>query len=160
MGSKLDLPPPPTLTQIDGGDGGSAWVELLTARNDIDAQLLRGRLLESGIETKAIKDRSVPGAWLYGGSNPWAPVVVWVRRFQLDEARLALAELSYEGPPADEARWAVNASPSRRFTVMWWVTAIVLGLLLTGVALMKTAGSIEQRCDLPLLCAEPAPVNP
>jgi hypothetical protein len=111
-------------------------------------------LEEAGVETHTVKDRSAPGAWLYGGSNPWAPVVVLVRRLQLEEARLVLAEISFSGPAAERApeddaskgRWATRA-------LVWWVAAIILGLIFTTIALVRTAELIRS-CDVRLLCSE------
>lgn len=152
MATKIADPRPPET--IDRG-GGSRWVELMRAPNDIDCNLLTGWLHEAGIETRTVKDRSAPGAWLYGGSNPWAPVVIMVRSWQMEEAKVALAELSYEAPSVEPP---ASAEPERlgwRMPVVWWVVALVLGTLLTGVALARTASSMWH-CDLPLLCSEPA----
>lgn len=128
MGTKLDLPPPPLSTQT-GGDG-SGWVELARARDDIDAHLLEGRLNEAGIETRSIKDRGAPGAWLYGGSNPWAPVTILVRRIQLEDAQVVLAEIALAAPDAREP----GAPESRGLPLTWWLVALALalGALLTS----------------------------
>jgi hypothetical protein len=134
VGAKLDLPPPPTATGRGGGDSG--WVELVRARDDIEAHLLTGRLNEAGIETKAVKDRFAPGAWLYGGSNPWAPVSVYVRRFELEDARLVLAEISYQAPSADEPEPKTLGTP---LTWKWWLVAVGLSFLLVWVALAESA---------------------
>ncbi len=89
MPTRLQAPPPPAGTR-SGGGGGSGWIQLVKAADDIEAHLLAGRLAEAGIEVQTLPDRAAPGAWLYGGSNPWAPVRVLVRRRQLEEARLVL----------------------------------------------------------------------
>ena len=91
----VDRPPPPVSQERGGGD--QSWVELLKASDDIEAHLLGGRLLEAGIEARNVKDRSGP-AWMYGGSNPWAPVTILVRRAELEAARLVLAEISWSAP--------------------------------------------------------------
>ncbi|MGH2786463.1 MAG: DUF2007 domain-containing protein [Actinomycetota bacterium] len=132
MGARLDVPPPPTATRRGGG--GSGWVELARARDDIESHLLTGRLHEAGIETNAVKDRFAPGAWLYGGSNPWAPVAVYVRRWQLEDARVVLAEISYEAPPAPDR--AGDAPP--RLTWKWWLVAAGLGIVLTWAAITES----------------------
>ncbi|MGH2748919.1 MAG: DUF2007 domain-containing protein [Actinomycetota bacterium] len=153
MATKIAEPSPPET--IDR-EGGSRWVELMRAPNDIDCNLLTGWLHEAGIETRTVKDRSAPGAWLYGGSNPWAPVTIMVRNWQMEEAKVALAELSYEAPSVEPP---VPSEPPRRgwrFPVVWWIVALVLGALLTGVALARTASSMWH-CDLPLLCSQSAP---
>jgi hypothetical protein len=153
VATRLDAPPPNS-AELTRGGGGRGWVELVRATDDIEAHLLSGRLEEAGVETHTVKDRSAPGAWLYGGSNPWAPVVVLVRRLQLEEARLVLAEISFSGPAAERApeddaskgRWATRA-------LVWWVAAIILGLIFTTIALVRTAELIRS-CDVRLLCSE------
>ena len=139
-GSSILLLPPASVRK---GGGGSGWVELMRARGDIDAHLLVGRLGEAGVETRTVKDRSGPGTWMHAGSNPWAPVSILVRRFQLDDARLVLAEISFDLPAASpempqpsENRWI---GP-----VVWWSVALVLGAIFTGIGLIQTASSIEQ----------------
>ena len=147
--------PPPQAG--DHGGGGSPWVELLTARNDIEAHLLTGRLEEASIETRTVKDRSAPGAWLYGGSNPWAPVVVLVKARQLEDARLVLAEISWAQPAVDPDTAA--SDPGRRsHAIAWWVAALALGVVFTSIALARTAQGTFS-CDLPLVCgtSETAP---
>lgn len=148
MGTRLDLPPPGTIS--DAGGGGSDWIELLKANNDIDAHLIVGRLGESGIETRTIKDRSGP-AWLHGGSDPWAPVAVWVKRYQLDDARIVLAEVSFSGPDAEPEQVAQRAGPN---FVLWWALALALGLLFTGIALMNTYESFQEECKSSTECSE------
>ena len=143
--------PPPSDRGDTGGGGGSGWVRLLTAANDIEAHLVSGRLLEAGVEVRVVKDRSAPGAWLYGGSNPWAPVTVMVRQRQLTDARLVMAEVSFEGPAA--IRGAEPGAVGWRRPLVFWSFALGLGLLLTSVALARTADAID-RCDLPLLCGD------
>lgn len=140
---------PPPIAEDQGG-GGARWVELATAGNDIEAHLLTGRLAEASVETRTVKDRSAPGAWLYGGSNPWAPVVVLVKHLQLEEARLVLAEISWTQPALDPA---VPSPPptSRSHAVAWWLAALALGLVFTSIALARTAeGSYS--CDIPIVC--------
>jgi hypothetical protein len=147
VGTRL---PPPDLDVNFGGGGGSEWVQLTVASNDIDAHLLTGRLSEIGIETQTKKDPSAPGAWLYGGSDPWGPVIVYVRRYQLEDARIVLAEIAYDAAPAPEMP---NLDRPRTSPLVWWMAAIGLGALLTGVALEQTARSLDV-CDLPLLCGQ------
>ena len=147
MATLVGSPPPPVLTSERGG--GSDWVLLLSANNDIDAHLLEGRLNEAGIEVRAIKDRSGP-SWLLGGSDPWAPVAIWVRRFQYEDSRIVLAELSYNAPdnipePTSRPGWA---------PVTWWAVAIALGLLFTGIGLARSADYID-RCGFTMDCETP-----
>ena len=134
---KVAIPPPETVAGPEPG-GGSEWTELIKARHDIDAHLLTGRLEEAGIETRSVVDRGAPGAWLYGGSNPWAPVTVMVRRFQLEDARIVLAEISFDGPSATELA-AMARGRRASYGILWWVTALLLGLALTVIVLGQIA---------------------
>jgi hypothetical protein len=127
-------------------------VELIRARGDIDAHLLVGRLGEAGVETRTVTDRSAPWTWMHAGSNPWAPVSILVRKLQLEDARLVLAEISFELPPAsprpdqrEQSRWA---GP-----LLWWSVALALGAIFTGIGLIQTVASMD-RCDG--ACAQPA----
>jgi hypothetical protein len=147
----LDIPPPPIRSRHGGG--GSGWTELTRAANDIDAHLLVGRLTEAGVESTTMKDRSAPGAWLYGGSNPWAPVVIMVRRLQLDDARIVMAEIAFE-LPARERHGDVEESHQWRRLLIWWAAALAIGALFTGISLMRTAEAF-QRCGLSV-CVGPS----
>jgi hypothetical protein len=139
MSSRLDLPPldlPPPPIEERGGD--SEWTQLTRARNDIDAHLLVGRLHEGGVDTRSVKDRQAMGSWIYAGSNPWAPVTIFVRRFQLDDARLILMEISLQTDGqgvGGQRRGSASMSP-----VLWWATALALGVLFTAVAVAQMGG--------------------
>lgn len=148
MGTELVQAPP----SADFTGGGSEWVDLVRARNDIDAHLVAGVLVEAGIETRKVKDRSGPGAWLYGGSDPWAPVDVLVRRYQRDDAALVLAEVAWDGPAAVSTRGG-DAGGGRPVSLRWWAAAFAAGVVLTGVALARTPASMW-RCELPLICGD------
>ena len=143
-------PPPPIDSDEGGGGGGSGWVRLLRAPNDIEGHLLAGRLIEGGIEARVVREKGAPSAWLYGGSNPWAPVTIMVRQRQLEDARMVLAEVSFEAP--DHVR-DVALEPDWRVPVVWWATAIVLGVLVTGAALAQVADAVFARCRVPIFCS-------
>ena len=147
-GSSVLLPPP--VSTFKGG-GGSGWVALIRANGDIDAHLLAGRLLEAGVESRTVKDRSSPGAWMLAGSNPWAPVIILVRRFQLEDARLVLAEISFDLPDAAEPP---ARSPGHRWSgpLLWWAVAIALGAIFTITGLLQTASSMHCKSTAP--CTE------
>jgi Putative prokaryotic signal transducing protein len=137
----IDAPPlPPSLEEERGGGGD--WIELVKVPNDIEAHLLTGRLQESGVETRVVKDRSDPGAWLYGGSNPWAPVAILVHRLQIEDARIVLAEISLQGPEASQIK-SPSSPEVRRRALAWWIAAILLGLIFTAIALMRTDAAME-----------------
>ena len=139
-------PPPVDPIEEGGGGGGSGWVTLLRASNDIEAHLLVGRLGEAGIEGRIVRDKGAPSTWLYGASKPWEPVTVLVRRRQLQDARLVLAEVALAGPDH------VPAQPGKRdwrVPVVWWAAALALGTLFTGMALTRTS---PRSCAVPILC--------
>lgn len=153
-GSSILLPPPASVFE---GGGGSGWVELIRARGDIDAHLLVGRLGEAGVETRTVKDRSAPGTWMLAGSNPWAPVIILVRKLQLEDARLVLAEISFSLPAAppqpvarSESRW--------KAPVLWWCVALALGAIFTGIGLIQTVSSMN-RCARGA-CSQPSVGTP
>ena len=151
MNSVIDRPPPPT-KRDDRGGGGAGWTKLFRAANEIEGNLLSGRLAEAGVETQAIKDRSSSAAWLHNGSSPWTPVDVWVRTCQWDEANLVLAEIAFDQPA--RAPGSVGGG-DWRVPVLWWATALSLALALTGIALARTADYLE-RCGFSTECETPS----
>ncbi|MFN2526583.1 MAG: DUF2007 domain-containing protein [Actinomycetota bacterium] len=148
MSLRIDAPVLPPLPIQDWDGGGSEWVVLGRAANDIEAHLMTGVLNEAGVETYMVKDRSTPGAWLHGGSDPWAPVTVYVRQLQYEDARIALAEVALEDEPASPT--GERGSGLRR-VVAWWVIAILLGLFFTFVGLSRTAEAIRA-CEFRSTC--------
>ena len=153
MPLRLESPPPPTDAPARGGGGGRDWIELFTASDDIECHLLRGRLHEACIETHAVKDRGAPGAWMYGGSDPWAPVTIFVRRGQSTDAKLVLAEVAFEMPCTDRP---IEVSSQRwRVRLVWWATALSLGVFLTGLTLLQASRPLSF-CQLPVWCDRPA----
>ena len=143
----------------DLGGGGAGWVELLIAGNDIEAHLLIGRLAEAGVETRTVKDRSGPGAWLHGGSDPWAPVTILVKRVQLEDARLVLAEISWSQPTVDPDDPTASRASAKPRALAWWAAAIALGIAFTSIALARTSGVLNG-CEIPLICGGAAETSP
>lgn len=149
---RRSLEPPSSPPRSDGGpnDGGRDWVELFKAANDIEAALLLGKLTDASIETHSIKDFNAPGTWVYGGSNPWAAVMIYVRRFQLVDAKIVLAEVSLES--IDEPS-VLDEATRRRIPRMWWATALALGVALSAIAVQQAADQ-ARFCQLPILCED------
>jgi hypothetical protein len=112
---------------------GESWERLTTANDDIEAQLLIGILEEENIPTRVVKDRSGYGDYLYGGSNPWAPVAVHVHPSHLDEARRAI-----ESVEPVESSGTSNSDVSRRAS---WPTVIAVAI----VGLIVLAFLLQQR---------------
>ena len=128
----------------------SEWTVLLVAADDIDAQLVAGRLSEEDIPTFLEKDRSGYGDYLLGGSNPHAPVSVLVPQERLAEARSLMAAESPDGEeeaaavPPDEPP-EVLARPTSTFgamrTLRPWIAVVVVALIL--YALLMEAGPLK-----------------
>ena len=76
--------------------GGESWEEAGIADSEIDAHLLSGMLEEEGIATHLEVDRSGFGDYLHAGSNPIAPVRIFVPASQLIDAKKLLAEARFE----------------------------------------------------------------
>ena len=152
--SRMSAGSPPT----PGGGGGNDWVTLTTAQDDIDAHLLVGRLDEAGVEARTLKDRTAPGGWMYlGGSNPRAPVAVLVRRLQLEDARIVLAEISWNAPAAKQD--SVAPEPTRNQVAAWWVVALALGVVFTSIAISRTADAVRA-CAQHSECRAPSGSTP
>ncbi|MEO8324113.1 MAG: hypothetical protein ABI571_08270 [Actinomycetota bacterium] len=138
------------MTYPAGSDDG--WVTLASARGDIDANLMAGRLNLAGVETDIIREFG-NSAWLYGGSNPWAPVTIRVKRLQLDDAQTVLAEISFEAPAVEPERNFHPGSRRRSLPVAWLLAAVVLGVLLTVLSLTGMASQDSgNRCEIPIIC--------
>ena len=114
------------------------WVVLLVAADDIDAQLVAGRLAEEDIPTFLDKDRTGYGDYLLGGSNPHAPVTVLVPEEHLAEA-LELVSGDEPSPPEtgtfdEPGDVEILAARSTAFGVLralrWWVAVLVIGVMI------------------------------
>lgn len=116
--------PPPVAPGDGGGRGGWAW--LLTARNLIEAHLVRGLLETEGIVPVAF-DSSDPsaGAWLYISGNVNAPVRVFVPASLLDAARLAMLEIGFGPGETDEPERSAAAA-ERGLPIWTWMVAVLL----------------------------------
>jgi hypothetical protein len=78
--------------------------------------------------------------------------VILVRAFELEQARIVLAEVAYEAPAVEPTR-TISAGERRRATVLWWVTAIVLGMSFTALVVAQAIRATPG-CQLPVLCQE------
>jgi hypothetical protein len=116
--------------------GEGDWVPLASAADDIEAHLVTGALAEEGIEVHTEPLRSGSGDYLFGGSNPHAPIRLFVREAQLEEARAlmdgaARAERT-SGSEADQVPLASPGGPWR-WALAVAVAAVVLVIFVTNI---------------------------
>jgi hypothetical protein len=108
------------------------WVEIVDARDDIEAQLVLGTLREAGIEAQSLKTNSGPGAWLTGTQVPWTPVAILVPVDRAAEARELLSVDEDGGsrteqivsPRAESDQMVAPRTRGRAWLV--WLVAILL----------------------------------
>jgi DNA segregation ATPase FtsK/SpoIIIE-like protein len=117
------------------------WEQLASANDDIDAQLLVGVLADAGIETRLVKNRSGYGDYLYGGSNPWAPVEVHVHQHELAEARRIVEEQAAPSAPESDSDTSSSEDSSERRS---YTTVIAVAI----VALIVLSFLLEQRASI------------
>ncbi len=151
---RVDSPP---TSPVDGDGGGNDWVTVAQAPNDIEAHLLVGRLGEACIETFSMKDRSSSVGWLHGGSDPWGPVLIMVRKLHFEDARIVLAEVAFEAPAAVASVGSMSRPhPGSRWRgpLIWWSLALGLGILLSALSYVGTKETLE-RCQQEGTCLVP-----
>lgn len=135
-----DVAPP--RAEPDGGGGGWAW--LVTARDAVEAELIRGLLEADGIAAVLDARDPSPGAWMFLSGDPNAPVRVLVPRALLDDARLSLLEASAAAPPTPPAA----AATARRSTA-WAIAITVVVVVLYLAAVFRAAVAMLIRDILP-----------
>ena len=147
MKTGTDLPTAPPLIERDGSGGGSEWVELVRAKDDIDAHLVSGLLTEAGIESRHVRDNRAP-VWLGTGALEGS-LRVMVRKIDFEDARLLLAETALEAPSYERDERPRREPPGGR--TFWWVIAIAVGIL---IAILITLQALDPTiaCQLPALC--------
>jgi hypothetical protein len=86
-------PAPP---QEHAGGGGGRWAWLLTARDAVEAEIVRGLLETAGVPVALDWRDPSPFAWMHLSGNLFRPVPVYVPASLIDSARLQLLELGLE----------------------------------------------------------------
>jgi hypothetical protein len=127
----------PTPPREDLGGGGGRWTWLLTARDALEAEIVRGLLEGSGVPVALDWRDPSPFAWMHLSGNLFRPVPVYVPAGLVDSARLHLLELGLddaeaESQAAGEGTLVPPLQPWRdRHRV---VLAAATGLTFVGVA--------------------------
>lgn len=132
----------PPQAESGAGRGRGGWRHLTTARDHFTAHLIEGLLSENGLESHLDTFDPAPGAFLKPFGDPMAPVRVFVRQGDFEEASLLLHEVGHVPPDPD-------AAPSPRLKWMWAFTiAVVLIAALLG--LLEILGFAP--CAIRLFC--------
>jgi hypothetical protein len=128
----------PTPPREDLGGGGGRWTWLLTARDALEAEIVRGLLEGSGVPVALDWRDPSPFAWMHLSGNLFRPVPVYVPAGLIDSARLYLLELGLDDAEA-ETEMAGDERSSTTPLRSWRdrhriVLAAATGLTLVGVA--------------------------
>jgi len=99
----------PTPPNEDLGGGGGRWTWLLTARDAVEAEIVRGLLEGSGVPVALDWRDPSPFAWMHLSGNLFRPVPVYVPAGLIDSARLQLLELGLDDPDPAEATGSVES---------------------------------------------------
>ena len=108
------------------------WVKLGTAGDDYEANLLVGRLGSAGIEARTLKNDPGAISYLRAGHDPDAPVDVYVRADQVDEAEaeLQVIETEVDHTEPEPAEIPVIAAGGGMRSVWRWVAIVLVALFI------------------------------
>jgi len=105
------LEPAPPLENLGGGGGRWAW--LLTARDAVEAEIVRGLLEGAGVPVALDWRDPSPFAWMHLSGNLFRPVPVYVPASLIDSARLQLLELGLDAPEEQDDEDDAGVEPMR-----------------------------------------------
>ncbi len=145
------LEPAPPREEWGGGGGGWAW--LLTARDALEAEIVRG-LLEAGGVPVALDWRDPsPFAWMHLSGNLMRPVPVYVPMSLIDSARLQLLEMGL-AEDEDEQHIAPSALAPvglrNRHRFLWAAIAALTIVAIAWIVFVEIFGFAP--CFLRLFC--------
>ncbi|MFY9588258.1 MAG: hypothetical protein WAT66_12465 [Actinomycetota bacterium] len=145
------LEPAPPREAWGGGGGGWAW--LLTARDAVEAEIVRG-LLEAGGVPVALDWRDPsPFAWMHLSGNLMRPVPVYVPTSLIDDARLQLLELGLaDDEPEPEPDSIAPPQPlfRERHRLLWSVIAALTIIAVAWIVFVEIFGFAP--CFFRLFC--------
>lgn len=78
-------------------------VAAYNAATNFEAELVKARLIEAGVEAFAVEDLSPAGLWMFGTLPEIHKPQVWVNKSDLDQARRVLQEYASELAQANRA---------------------------------------------------------
>jgi hypothetical protein len=85
-------------------------VAVYNAANNVEALLLKMRLVEAGVEAFASEDLSPGGLWAFGILPEIHKPQVWVSKFDVDQARAILQDYERETTERRQASEAVESA--------------------------------------------------
>lgn len=143
--------PAPPAESAGGGDGRWAW--LLTARDALEAEIVRG-LLEAGGVPVALDWRDPsPFAWMHLSGNLFRPVPVYVPAGLVDSARLQLLEMGLDDsePEAGTGEAAATMPTWReRHRLLRWAAVTLTIVAVVWLVFIEVFGFVP--CFLRLFC--------
>lgn len=139
MPARIDVRDPAPPKAPTGGGGGGRWSRVVTARDSIEAELVRGVLEEAGVPVVLDHRDDSPFAWMYPGGNVNAPVAVLVPSTLLEPARLALMEANLLAPD-DVAPERPAPHERAGFGVVRSIVAALVVVVLGGFIVFELLG--------------------
>jgi len=117
-GTGVLLPTPPR--GVDGG-GRGGWAWLLTARDAVEAEIVRGLLEATGVPVALDWRDPSPFAWMHLSGNLHRPVPVYVPLSLVDAARLNLLEMGLEADddPDPDPQRPIRPAMRDRHPLLW-----------------------------------------
>jgi len=144
------LSPAPPRDVDGGGSGGWAW--LLTARDAVEAEIVRGLLEATGVPVALDWRDPSPFAWMHLSGNLHRPVPVYVPLSLVDAARLNLLEMGLEAEedqsPEPEAPLRPVLRERHRFL---WLSILTLTIVAAAWLLFVEMFGFAP-CALRLFC--------
>lgn len=145
------LEPAPPREEWGGGGGGWAW--LLTARDAVEAEIVRGLLEANGVPVALDWRDPSPFAWMHLSGNLMRPVPVYVPTSLVDNARLQLLELGLgdDDETTDVDALALPASTMRdRHRLLWSAIAALTIVAVAWIVFVEIFGFAP--CFFRLFC--------
>jgi hypothetical protein len=150
-GTGVLKPAPPH--EAAGGGGGGGWAWLVTARDAMEAEIIRGMLETLGVPVALDWRDPSPFAWMHLSGNLFRPVPVYVPMSMIDQARLQLLETGLSVTEAGTGDEAVVTTPvgfRERRPLMWAMVAALTVIATAWILFVEIFGFAP--CVLRLFC--------
>lgn len=151
-GTGVVMPAPPR-SAADGGGGGGGWAWLVTARDAMEAEIIRGMLEALGVPVALDWRDPSPFAWMHLSGNLFRPVPVYVPVSLIDQARLQLLETGLTMTESGSGDEPANAAPiglRQRRPLVWSVLAALTVVAAAWILFVEIFGFAP--CVMRLFC--------